>query len=189
LVIEIVRLRFTRPLVGIVLALLLPVSLPARRAPQYEIYAVRFAEVAYSVGNLVAGADRSRSIDIAFTVWVVRDAAAGRVILVDAGFYREKFLQQWKPRNFVKPSDAVAAGLGIQPGGVTDIIVSHTHWDHADGVDLFPRASIWMQKEEYEYYIGPAGEVLHRGGVDADDAKVFAGLKTAGRIKLVDGDD
>ena len=29
---------------------------------------------------------------------------------------------------------------------------------------------------------------LHTGGVDADDAKIFADLKAAGRVQLVDGD-
>ena len=26
------------------------------------------------------------------------------------------------------------------------------HWDHADGVDLFPKAQVWIQKDEYAYY-------------------------------------
>ena len=30
------------------------------------------------------------------------------------------------------------------------------HWDHADGMDLFPRARIWLQKDEYTYYTGEA---------------------------------
>jgi glyoxylase-like metal-dependent hydrolase (beta-lactamase superfamily II) len=55
-------------------------------------------------------------------------------------------------------------------------------------VDLFPRAKIWIQREEYDYYIGQAGEVLHQGGVDGDDAKMMAALRTAGRVALVDGD-
>ncbi len=154
-----------------------------QKLPLYEVYAVKFASAPYGVKNLVAGVTDDRSIDIAFTVWVVR--GGGKTILVDAGFYRDKFIQQWKPRDYVKPSDAVQAALGIKPEQVTDIIVSHSHWDHMDGVDLFPKANIHIQKAEYEYYIGPAGEVLHRGGADALDAKMMAGLKT---VKLVNGD-
>jgi glyoxylase-like metal-dependent hydrolase (beta-lactamase superfamily II) len=158
-------------------------------APAYEVYAVRFAHVPYAVSSLVAGADRGTRVDIAFTVWPIRDPAGGRVILVDAGFYRDKFIQSWKPLDYVRPSDAISAGLGIKPEDVTDIIVSHSHWDHADGVDLFPRAKIWIQKDEYEYYVGGQGDVLHTGGVDPDDAKMLAALKAAGRIACVDGDD
>ena len=79
--------------------------------------------------------------------------------------------------------------MGIKPEDVTDIVITHSHWDHADGVDLFPRAKVWIQKDEYAYYVGDNGEVLHRGGADVDVAKVLAGLKAAGRIQLVDGDD
>ena len=71
---------------------------------------------------------------------------------------------------------------------MTDIVISHSHWDHTDGAELFPRAMIWIQKEEYEYYIGSQGEVLHTGGVDADDARMLAEMKKAGRVRLVDGD-
>ena len=155
-------------------------------APQYEIYAVKFAQVNYSVGSLVAGGDRARRIDIAFVVDVLK--APGRVVLFDSGFYRDKFMNQWKPVGYSKPSDAVAAGLGISPDQVTDVIISHSHWDHADGADLFPNAKIWIQKEEYEYYVGPDGSVAHGGGADALDAKMLFDLNAAGRVRLVDGD-
>jgi glyoxylase-like metal-dependent hydrolase (beta-lactamase superfamily II) len=156
------------------------------QSPLYEVHAVRFATVGFQVSSLVAGAERGRSIDIAFMVWVAK--GGGHTVLVDAGFYRDKFITQWKPQNYVRPSEALTAGLGIKPEDVTDIIVSHSHWDHVDGADLFPRATVWIQKDEYEYYVGPAGEVLHQGGADADDAKMLLAIKTAGRLKLVDGD-
>jgi len=157
--------------------------------PTYEVYAVRFAHVPYAVSSLVAGAERGPMVDIAFTVWPIKDPATGRVILVDAGFYRDKFIAQWRPQDYVRPSDALASGLGIRPEDVTDVVITHTHWDHADGADLFPRARIWLQKDEYDYYVGAGGEVLQRGGADADDAKMLAALKAAGCLQLVDGDD
>ncbi|HET9372739.1 MAG TPA: N-acyl homoserine lactonase family protein [Vicinamibacterales bacterium] len=160
----------------------------ASKTPDYEVFAVRFAHVPYALSSLVAGAERGPRVDIAFTIWPIRDRASGRVILVDAGFHRDKFLQQWKPQDYVRPSDALQA-LGITPDAVTDVILTHSHWDHADGADLFPKAAIWIQKDEYSHYIGEQGQVLNRGGVDADDAAMLAALKAAGRVRLVDGDD
>ena len=156
----------------------------ARQAPVYDVYAVRFAHVSYPVSSLVRGAERGRNIDIAFTVWVVR--AGARVVLLDAGFHHEKFISRWKPVNFVTPAEALRRGLGIAPEQVTDVIISHTHWDHADGADLFPHATVWIQNEEFGYYVGPQGEGLH--GADGDVAKVLADLNKAGRVRLVDGD-
>jgi glyoxylase-like metal-dependent hydrolase (beta-lactamase superfamily II) len=167
-----------------------PVAFHAARqdssAPRYEVYAVKFAQVNFGVGQLVAGADRTRRIDIAFMVWVMK--TPGRVVLLDSGFYRDKFMNQWKPVGYSRPSDAVAAGLGIAPDQVTDVIISHSHWDHADGADLFPNARIWIQRDEYEYYVGADGAVAHSGGADALDAKMLFDLNAAGRVHLVDGD-
>lgn len=172
--------------VSVALLAMPPVAQPA---PDYEVFAVRFAHVPYALSSLVAGADKGPTVDIAFTVWPIRDSASGRVVLVDAGFYRDKFLRSWKPQDHVRPSEALSAGLGIAPDRVTDIILTHSHWDHADGVDLFPKATVWIQKEEYEHYIGANGELLNRGGADAEDAAMLADLKAAGRVRLIDGDD
>jgi len=171
------------------LPLALAASSPAAQSSRYDVFAVRFAHVPYGLSSLVAGAERGPQVDIAFTVWPLRDATSGRVVLVDAGFYRQKFIASWKPLDFQRPSEALQKGLGIAPERVTDIIITHSHWDHADGADLFPKATIWIQKEEFDHYIGANGEVLARGGVDADDATMFAGLKAAGRVKLIDGDN
>ena len=158
----------------------------AQPAPVYEAYAIRYGTLAnFPVRGLVAGADSARRMDVATMVWLLR--GGGRTVLVDAGFYRDEFMKQWKPVDYLRPSDAVAA-FGVPAEQVTDIIVSHVHWDHADGIDLFPNARIWIQRTEYEYYVGADGEVLH-AGVTKSDAAMFAKLKAEGRVMLVDGDD
>ena len=157
--------------------------------PRYDVYAVRFAHVPYAESSLVAGAAKGPQVDIAFTVWPIVDASSGRVILVDAGFYRDKFMASWKPQDYVRPSVALQSGLNIPPARVTDFIVTHSHWDHFDGADLFPRATIWIQQAEFEYYLDPAGTVRNRGGLDTEDAPMLAKLNAAGRVRLVDGDN
>jgi glyoxylase-like metal-dependent hydrolase (beta-lactamase superfamily II) len=150
------------------------------------VYAVRYATLpAFPVRGLVADADSTRTMDLAMMVWVLR-AADGRVVLVDAGFYREKFLERWSPVGFVKPSDALAL-LGITPEDVTDVVVTHVHWDHVDGVDLFPGARVWIQREEYAHHVGEDGGVLDRA-VDAVDADMLFDLRRRGKVELVDGD-
>ncbi len=154
-------------------------------SPTYEVYAVRYGTVqGFPVRGLIAGADSSRRMDIAMTVWLLRGNA--RNVLVDAGFYRDKFVKRWKPVDFVMPSEAVARA-GVRPEEVTDIIVSHIHWDHADGLDLFPNARIWIQKDEYQHHVGAQGGALDRA-IDADDAQMLAELARKGRVNQVDGD-
>jgi glyoxylase-like metal-dependent hydrolase (beta-lactamase superfamily II) len=162
-------------------------SVPHRHAaPTYEVYAIRFATVkSFPASGLISGADANRRLDIAMMVWLLK-GSDGRNVLVDAGFYREKFLERWKPRDYKKPSDALAA-LGVKPSDISDIILSHVHWDHADGLDLFPKARIWVQKKEYEYYVDENGRVLH-DAIDSVDARVLFHAKRDGRVQLVDGD-
>jgi glyoxylase-like metal-dependent hydrolase (beta-lactamase superfamily II) len=160
---------------------------PKAASPQYEVYAIRYATIPdFPVSALVKGADKERKIDIAMVVWLVR--GNGRNILVDAGFYRDQFLQAWKLRDFLKPSDAVAQ-LGVQPEEITDVIITHMHWDHADGMDLFPHAHIWVQKDEYSYYAGEAWQQKNtHGGIDKDDVMAAVKLNLEGRLMLVNGD-
>ena len=156
-----------------------------RPPPAYEVYAIRFATVEnYPTRSLVAGADSSRRTPLAFTVWLMR--GGGRTVLMDAGFYRDKFIERWKPSPYAKPSDALAS-LGVKPEDITDVVISHIHWDHLDGADLFPKARVWLQRDEYEHYTNDTGAVLDRA-IDADDAKMLAALKQAGRVQLIPGD-
>jgi glyoxylase-like metal-dependent hydrolase (beta-lactamase superfamily II) len=155
-------------------------------APSYEVYAVRFAGYhGYPLAALVAGADTAKRQDLAFIVWLMK-GSNGRTVLLDAGFYRDRVRRGWALTDFQRPSTAVAA-LGVRPEDITDIIISHVHWDHLDGADLFPKARIWIQRDEYHHYVGAGGQPLDRA-IDTVDAAMLARLYRAGRVTLVDGD-
>jgi glyoxylase-like metal-dependent hydrolase (beta-lactamase superfamily II) len=158
-------------------------------ADKYDVYAVRFATIAnFPVSSLIAGADRSRRLDIAMMVWVLK-GADGRIALVDSGFHREQYFHQFAVKDFVSPPDAIAP-LGIKAGDVTDIFLSHMHWDHAGGIDLFRSARIWVQKDEYEHYTGEAWQARNtHGGIDPDDVLELVKRNTLGRVTLVRGED
>ena len=159
----------------------------AQSKPTYEIFALRYATLPdFPVSELVSGADPSRKLDIAMMVWLIR--GNGHTVLVDSGFYRDQFLKEWKVNGYVKPS-IVIGELGLKPEDVTDVVISHMHWDHADGMDLFPKARIWIQKDEFHYYTGEAwqGKDTH-GGIDPDNVLALVKLNTESRLSLVDGD-
>jgi glyoxylase-like metal-dependent hydrolase (beta-lactamase superfamily II) len=153
----------------------------------WHVFAIRYATLPdFPVASLVAGADKTRRMDIAMTVWLL-EATDGRNVLVDAGFYHARFRERWKPRDFVLPSAAVG-WMNVRPDEVTDIIITHVHWDHLDGADLFPKATIWLQREEYEHYVDARGEPKAEG-IDSDNAGMLAQIKREGRLQLVEGDD
>jgi len=181
------RSRLGRLLLAAGVFLLAAPAVPAApRAPAWRVYAIRYATIpAFPVRYLVTGADTTRTLDIAMMCWLL-DGGPGRHVLVDAGFYRPKFLDEWKPAGFVRPSDAVRR-VGLAPDSITDVVISHVHWDHLDGADLFPNARIWIQREEYTHHVGADGMPLNPA-IDTLDAAMLSRLEAAGRVKLVEGD-
>lgn len=164
-----------------ILALLPPLSALAK-PPQYEVFAIRYATISqFPVASLIQGAEKDRKLDIAMMVWLIR--GHGRNVLVDSGFYRDDLIKQWKPADYVRPDEAVARA-GVRADQITDVIITHAHWDHADGADLFPKATIWIQKDEFDYYSTRAG----KGGVTAADIDFLKRADAEHRLKLVEGD-
>ena len=158
----------------------------AAETATYQVFAIRYATLrSFPVRYLVAGADTSRRSDIAMMFWLLQ-GPGGRNVLVDAGFYRRKFLDDWKPAEFVRPDEAVRR-FGVRADAISDVILSHIHWDHADGVDLFPNARVWLQREEYDHYVGAAGEPLHET-IDSLDSAMLHALHRKGRVQLAAGD-
>jgi glyoxylase-like metal-dependent hydrolase (beta-lactamase superfamily II) len=165
------------------------VEVRAAEPPEYEVYAVRYARMLdFPVSALVQGAEQGRKLDIAMTFWVLK-GPDGKTVLVDAGFYRPRLL---KDRNgiadYTRPDKALV-WLGIKAEEVTDVVVTHMHWDHADGVDLFPNAQIWIQKDEFAYYTAEAEQPRgNNQGNEPGFVQALVKLKTQGRVRLVDGD-
>jgi len=161
-------------------------AVSALAQPKYEIYAIRYATLKdFSVAGLVAGADKSRKMDIAMMVWLIR--GEGHNILFDSGFYREQYMRQWHPTDYERPSDAVQR-VGLKSEDITDVVISHIHWDHADGFDLFPKAKVWIQKDELEYYAGEAWQGHRRTAADPETIVGLVRLNIEGRVALVHGD-
>jgi glyoxylase-like metal-dependent hydrolase (beta-lactamase superfamily II) len=156
--------------------------------PDYSIYAIRFADTpGVPTAELIVGAPKDEKIDIVFVIWLIR--GGGHNILFDSGFHRERWFKEWNVQHYVRPDEAVKLA-GVQPEEITDIVISHSHWDHLDGIDLFPKATVWIQKDEFRYYTGDAWQKGgDHDGIDPDDVQELVKLNTEGRLRLVDGDD
>jgi glyoxylase-like metal-dependent hydrolase (beta-lactamase superfamily II) len=160
----------------------------AASTPEYSIEAIRYSTAPdVRVSDLVVGGPKDEKIDIACVVWLVR--GGGHTILFDSGYHRDTFLKWFPDKDYLRPDEAVKLA-GVQPEAVTDIVISHAHWDHMGGIDLFPKAQVWIQKDEYRYYTmdawQPGGD---HGGIDPEDVKQLVRLNTEGRVHLVDGDN
>jgi len=62
---------------------------------------------------------------------------ADRVVLVDTGGFGVR-----------DPLARALAERGVAPGDVTDVLLTHVHYDHAVNALLFPEAALWISEAD-----------------------------------------
>ena len=120
---------------------------------EWEVHAVKYADRNGRVrgDSFIFDDDHAAPHPMDYFMWVLRNGA--RTILVDTGYDSAEGRLRGRPVR-MEP-DAALAPLGLTPDDVTDIIVTHLHYDHAGGLHLFPNARLHMQAAEMAYATGP----------------------------------
>ncbi len=173
-------------LLAVILVVVSCAGIAASSTPEYSIQAIRYASAEDDASDLVMGAPHEK-MKLAMVIWLIR--GDGRNVLFDSGYHRDTFSKEFGVTEYIRPDDAVKLA-GVQPPEITDIVISHAHWDHMGGIDLFPKALVWIQKEEFRYYTGDAWQAGgDHGGIDPEDVQELVKLNTEGRLRLVDGDN
>ncbi len=120
---------------------------------------------------------------------------AGKVILVDDGNgtkFTEKQRDIYQLESIPGDLDASLRALGYSRESVTDVLLTHLHFDHAGGsthrvngelVPSFPNARYHVQRAHWEQAIHPTEK--DRGSFMPDD---FMPLKDHGVLELLDGE-
>ena len=86
-----------------------------------------------------------------YFMWLLQ--RGNEVILVDTGYDEAEASARGRPIR-LNPVDALAP-FGIAPEAITDVIVTHLHYDHAGGLHLFPNATLHLQAAEMAFATGP----------------------------------
>lgn len=153
----------------------------------YQIYAIKFAQRIHKIPSSArAIGDKSGdSTGVYYMIWLLK-GDNGKTILVDAGFNDPTGYEDMK---FTRPDSALQT-LNIKPEDITDIIITHPHWDHIGGINLFPKAMIWMQQEDHDEFIKSfdANGGDNNGFLKKDMDKLLK-KKSDNKLTLVKGDN
>jgi glyoxylase-like metal-dependent hydrolase (beta-lactamase superfamily II) len=86
----------------------------------------------------------------------------GRDYLVDPGLIMQG-----------APLFGALGGLGVEPNEIKDVILTHLHFDHAEGL------AAWPQRRVY----------VHRLETEAPYAQIVAGILETARLEMLEGDE
>jgi glyoxylase-like metal-dependent hydrolase (beta-lactamase superfamily II) len=161
------------------------------------VWDVHVLEFARSKDQLVAGlildAHDQGVVDLPFSFVLAR--RDDKVVLIDTGFMREgsgaEFSEKFGIPDWVSPLTMLEA-LGVQAGDVTDIVLSHAHFDHMGSIGKFPNAMIHVQKQEILSWVELLALPPRFGALTAiinpDDMRRAFDASIEHRLDLVDGD-
>jgi glyoxylase-like metal-dependent hydrolase (beta-lactamase superfamily II) len=153
---------------------------------EYQVYALRYNGPGTSPASDVAvGANSKDSVRASNMFWFLKGENE-RNILIDAGHIDTSGTVA---KSYNRP-DLILKRLNINPSDITDIIITHPHNDHIGGINLFPNGKVWMQKKDYDYFVGDAWQENGFSlGFRKNDVRNMVEINLTGRLKLVDGDD
>lgn len=159
----------------------------AAEAPDYKIYALKYAgPFTSSVAMVFFNKEWDKTIERNYYIWAVQ--GGGQTIVFDCGV-RPALAAERKLKGYVSPDRALAR-IGIEAPKVEHLVISHMHFDHDGGIELFPNAKIYVQRKEYDFWVyDPISRRPPYAAVaDSVANKQFANLRGSDRLVLIDGD-
>ena len=141
--------------------------------------------------DLVSGMSGDGKVDLPFSFCVAR--SADRIVLIDVGFMQSEnsFSRKFGVPTWISPVRMLSE-LGIMAGDVTDIVLTHCHFDHMGAVGEFPNATIHIQKTEllswYEAFALPRRFRHLTAIIDPDNIRATLEASFEYRIAMIDGD-
>lgn len=153
----------------------------------YELYAVRYGHHERRSGqNFLGGDPHDVDMPLDFFVWAIVGAA--RSFILDTGY--DRVSADRRGRHLLRPVNEGLAMIGIDHAAVTDVIISHMHYDHCGNHHLFPQATFHLQDKEMNYATGRCmchHTVNHP--FDVDDVTNMVRRVYDGRVCFHSGDE
>jgi glyoxylase-like metal-dependent hydrolase (beta-lactamase superfamily II) len=154
----------------------------------YQVYAVKYAERdGRRAEHFLGGDPHDAPMPMDYFVWVVV-SGGGRTWVVDTGF--GELDAERRGRRLVRSTSEALATVGVNAAHVSDVVLTHLHYDHVGGCDQFPAARFHVQDREVAF---ATGRHMTRAALNqpftADHVAELVRAVHAGRVVFHDGDD
>jgi glyoxylase-like metal-dependent hydrolase (beta-lactamase superfamily II) len=160
----------------------------------YSIWVMEYAYVLEQPTSLfIYGAHNQGHRKMPYGYIVIK--GQGQTAMIDVGYnhtaYGEVLAASYGVQNWQPPA-VVLAECGVAPEDVSNIFLTHSHFDHMGNLEAFPRATFYIQERELTKWVWAMS--LERRfrwlmlGIDPADIMRTVDLARQGRLVCVDGD-
>lgn len=153
--------------------------------PEYRVFAIRYAtRGANRSDHFIGGDPHDGPMPMDYFLWAIQSPE--RVVVVDAGFTRE--VAEQRGRTFLRdPIDALRL-VGIDAETVTDVVLTHLHYDHVGNFDRFPVAQFHLQEPDLHFAVGRHMRYPQMSQTfEVEDVVGIVRLNYRGRVRLYNG--
>ena len=155
--------------------------------PNFEVYAIKYGERTGTRGAIFIGGDpHDAPLSMDYFVWVVKSPE--HTFVIDIGYAREE--GERRGRTFLRcPAESLSL-VGVNAEDVSDVIITHMHYDHVGNMERFPNARFHLQDSEMAYVTGRAMTYRAlRHSFRLDDVVEMVRAVYGDRVVFHDGDD
>lgn len=115
----------------------------------FELYAIKYGDSLFSSKKIFSDTNKEKKIPFSWFFYVLK--IDKKIILIDTGFSDLKKIKKYNI-NLTDPIDLLKQN-NISPEQITDIILTHSHFDHIGNIDKFKNANIYISKNELNYFL------------------------------------
>jgi glyoxylase-like metal-dependent hydrolase (beta-lactamase superfamily II) len=160
----------------------------------WDVYVIEFARSKNQPWvDLVSGMYDDGVMDLPFSFILARQG--DRNVLIDTGFMKAEdgagFSEQFGIPYWISPVRMLEE-MGLSSDAITDIVVTHCHFDHMGSIGEFPNAQLYIQKSEllswYEAIAMPKRFSHLTAIIDPDNMRQALEASIEHRVTLIDGD-
>jgi glyoxylase-like metal-dependent hydrolase (beta-lactamase superfamily II) len=154
--------------------------------PDYQLFAIRYAtREARRSDHFIGGDPHDGPMPMDYFVWAV--VGSSRVFLVDTGFTAETAAR--RKRQFLRCPIESLREIGLEPDSITDVVLTHLHYDHAGNFHKLPNARFHLQEREMAFATGRHMRYPFFGhGFELEDVLGMVRLNFRRRVEFYDGD-
>lgn len=121
---------------------------------ELKVFAVKYGVSQFPRSFIFYGDKSRKKVPFCWLFYYIE--YGDRKILVDTGFTNDKLRKMFEIEDYKDPVEILKEN-GINTSSITDVIITHSHFDHIGNADKFPNAKIYINKNEYSSFINGNG--------------------------------